>query len=139
MKLPVKSVGIFVCGAAIASLPYTLTLGKANAQTTTNSNSHSDSNGAHSSAQASSSQYSSSSSAKNSSAFDMASQLARASQSAGSSGSSGSGDLPIMALSNDDQYVYAAVGNVIYKVKKSEMPTMTFIGQVQPKSSNIRP
>ncbi len=54
----------------------------------------------------------------------MAQQFARAGQ---SSSSNGSGELPIMALSNDDQFVYAAVGNTIYRVRKSEMSSLTLV------------
>jgi hypothetical protein len=44
--------------------------------------------------------------------------------------------MPILALTNDEQFVYAAVGNVIYKVKKTEMPSMTF---VPPRRAEAKP
>lgn len=67
----------------------------------------------------------------------MVNQLARAGQNASSGGSSSSGEAPIMALTNDDQYVYAAVGNQIHKIRKADMPSVTFVPQRT--GGNIKP
>jgi hypothetical protein len=89
MKSSVKSVSIFVCGAAVASLPFTLSLGNAHAQNGTPQ------------------------------AIVPNGQISR--------DPAGVAAPPITALSNDEVYVYASVGNAVYRVRKVDMSDKTIL------------
>jgi hypothetical protein len=121
MKLPAKSIGIFIAGAAIASLPYTLSIGKANAQGTTSTSTSNSKNGtATSSAGASSSQRSGSS--QNSSASQTMNQMMPYGQMGSTHGTQ-----QISAMTNDEQSLYVAVGNVVYRFQKSKLGQATAV------------
>ncbi len=130
MKLQVKSIGMFVCGAAIASLPYTLSLGKANAQGTVTSSSHSSTNSsanssgsksAETSSTGSQNAFGSKSAGANISGGQNSSNSGSGSGNSGSSSGSGSGSgSTIGALTNDEVYLYIGSGDTLYTMRKSD-------------------